>query len=516
MNHIRPSLILLFVLSFLFLFSGCAEYSSTESGRLEIRFSEPKTKKIYLPSISLDIASYKITLTNGSETKTYEVEKQDSLVIESLLPGLWTIEVAGYNSWDGSASQVSGQQVAALEKQSNGSRSMVCSVKRGDVTSLSLTLVPISEGTGTLSLTVNWPQESPGSSLILTNPILKIEVSGYNAHGSVYEDNSSYSEEFVVDNVANTHEQVLENLVPGWYEIKTSLIPQNATGDATLFYRSIDFAQVVPNDETGTSGLLDITAEMLVTGSIDWSFTLDMEQALENLSITQVMADEVAYAEVLQHFSCTYESPTASYQWYVDGVAVTEETCQSLSYNFSNHGLHRVMVAVQDGGVVNGEEITMDIKPAYTIGNHGQAGGWVFYCDTEGSYEGWTYLEGAPEDLPDTMTWSNVTDVFVGTSREIGTGAANTVAITEQEGHETSAALACTLYNYGGFDDWFLPSIDELKKLVEVNTQFSLFTIGEDMWSSSEGQAYAAYDHTGGLVYKGNSSSCTVRPIRSF
>ncbi len=118
MKHIRPpSLILLFVLSFLFLFIGCAEYGSTESGKLKISFSEPKAREIYLPSIPpLDIVSYKITLTNGSETKTYEIEKRDSLVVEGLLPGTWTIEVAGYNGWDASASQVSGQQVAALEK----------------------------------------------------------------------------------------------------------------------------------------------------------------------------------------------------------------------------------------------------------------------------------------------------------------------------------------------------------------------------------------------------------------
>nr|WP_321307035.1 hypothetical protein [uncultured Sphaerochaeta sp.] len=516
MKHIHPSLILLFVLSFLFLFSGCAEYSSTESGRLEILFSEPKTKEIYLPFIPLDIASYKITLTSGSETNTYEVATQDSLVVEGLLPGIWTIEVVGYNGWDSSASQVSGQQVAALQKNQEGNRLVACSVKRGKVTSESLMLVPISEGTGMLTLTVNWPQQDQGSSLILNNPRLEIEVRGYNAHNSVYEDNTSYSELVVVSDAAHTATRTLSTLVPGWYEIQTRLIPQNATGDATLFYRSLDFAQVVPNDTTGTIGVLDITDEMLVTGSIDWSFSEDMEQALENLAITQPNADEVAYTDVLQHFSCSYETPTASYQWYVDGVSISGETNKTFYHRFGEHGAHRVLVAVKDGGVVNGEEITMDIKPAYTIGNHGQAGGWVFYCDTEGLYEGWTYLEGAPEDLSTLMAWSNITSTLVGTSRDIGSGEANTAAIIAQTGHASSAALACTKYSKNGIKDWFLPSVDELKMLIEVNTQFSLFTVDKDMWSSSEGLAHAAYDHKEGLVYKGNDSSCTVRPIRSF
>ena len=515
MKHIRPSLILLFVLSFLFLFSGCAEYSSTESGRLEILFSEPKTKEIYLPFIPLDIASYKITLTSGSETKTYEVGKQDSLVIEGLLPGIWTIEVAGYNGWDASASQVSGQQVATLEKNQEGNRLVACSVKRGEVTSTSLAMVPFSEGTGTLTLTVNWPQENQGSSLILNNPILDVYIKGYNAHGSVYEDNSSYTKSLLMPGTVNFFTTILLNMPPGWYEIQTRLYPNNATGDATLFYRSLDFAQVVPNDTTGTIGVLDITDEMLVTGSIDWSFSEDMEQALENLSINQVRADEVDYAGVIQHFSCTYESPTASYQWYVDGVAVTGETNQTFSYNFSNHGLHRVMVAVQDGGVVNGEEIIMDIKPAYTVGNHGQAGGWVFYCDTEGLYEGWTYLEGAPEDLATPMAWSNITNVLVGTSRDIGSGEANTSAIIAQEGHTSSAALACTQYKRNGFQDWFLPSVDELEVFIANNTDFAnQIALDKEYWSSTD--SLASFANIRSSMSKIKNNEYEVRPIRSF
>ncbi len=223
MKHIRLSLILPCLLSFLFLFSGCVEYGSTESGRLAIHFSEPKAREIYLPSISLDIVSYKITLTSGSETKTYEVEKQESLIIEGLLPGIWTIEVAGYNGWDTVASQVSGQQVAALQKNQEGNRLVACNVKRGEATSASLLLVPISEGTGMLTFTVNWPQLD--SSLILNNPRLEIEVRGYNAHGSVYEDNSSFSESIVINDAAHTATRTLSTLVPGWYEIQTRLIP---------------------------------------------------------------------------------------------------------------------------------------------------------------------------------------------------------------------------------------------------------------------------------------------------
>lgn len=103
-------------------------------------------------------------------------------------------------------------------------------MKRGEITSASLTMVPLSEGTGTLTLTVNWPQENQGSSLILNNPILDLYIKGFNAHGSVYEDNSSYTKSLVMPGTTNFYTTILLNMPPGWYEIQTRLYPNNATG----------------------------------------------------------------------------------------------------------------------------------------------------------------------------------------------------------------------------------------------------------------------------------------------
>jgi hypothetical protein len=97
----------------------------------------------------------------------------------------------------------------------------------------------------------------------------------------------------------------------------------------------------------------------------------------------------------------------------------------------------------------------------YAIGDDGPAGGKVFYV-TNGGLHG---LEAAPVDQSDAAEWgcfeNNVTGA-VGTA--IGTGAQNTDAIVSFDGCDdgSPAALAATGYSLNGYDDWFLPSKDEL------------------------------------------------------
>lgn len=508
--------LLLIFSSLVLLFSGCADYGSQTLGTLEFRFLRSAQKAVYSPSIALDIASYQIVLDSGTETKTYALQTQTALVVEGLIPGLWSIAVTAYNGWDADTSQVSGQRVATLPKQADGTRSVQYNVKRGQVTTANLSLVPLNEGTGSLTLTIDWSQ----SSLILENPRLEIDIRGYNEHSGFYDDNSSYSQSLVVEDASDTYTTTLQNLVPGWYEIQTRLIAQNTEGDANLFYQSIDFARVAAEDTQGTIGTLPITDEMLATGTIDWVFTEDMEQALQGLALSRDTSDNVLYTGITQKFSCSYESPTASYQWYVDGIPVADADEKTFSHVFTEGGTSRVLVAVKDGSVINGAELTVEVLQGYEIGSTGQAGGVIFFCDTDDIYE-WTYLEAAPEDLIDSpMPWSNIQNELVhGTLDAIGTGAANTAKIIDQEGHISSAALACTLYSNAGYEDWFLPSIEELKLLIENNEEIA--QTEQLYWSSTEGSYRTAKVKSSlrSLSFnKGGSSNYDiyVRPIRSF
>ena len=112
----------------------------------------------------------------------------------------------------------------------------------------------------------------------------------------------------------------------------------------------------------------------------------------------------------------------------------------------------------------------------YEVGETGPAGGIVFY--DKGSYsDGWRYLEVAPASTEWTSKPWGGFGTAVGTAAQgtaIGTGEANTQAIVAAYGDiepyasrtDYAAKLAADL-DHGGYDDWFLPSRDELNEMYE-------------------------------------------------
>ena len=79
---------------------------------------------------------------------------------------------------------------------------------------------------------------------------------------------------------------------------------------------------------------------------------------------------------------------------------------------------------------------------AYSLGDPGPAGGWIFYVDG-----GTTYYEAAPIDNVSTGLWSNITNASTGgTGASIGDGSTNTPLITGQGSHIYSCAGLCEAY----------------------------------------------------------------------
>jgi len=139
----------------------------------------------------------------------------------------------------------------------------------------------------------------------------------------------------------------------------------------------------------------------------------------------------------------------------------------------------------------------------YNIGDPGPAGGIVFYDkgDTSG---GWRYLEAAPADTEFSAEWGLYGTDILNTSTGIGTGMANTTAIVEaivaaSAGQmapiTNTAAQRCDALEFGGFDDWFLPSKDELNLMYEniegFNTTGRIVTV--TYWSSSAYRGHSRY-----------------------
>ena len=156
----------------------------------------------------------------------------------------------------------------------------------------------------------------------------------------------------------------------------------------------------------------------------------------------------------------------------------------------------------------------------YAVGDTGPATGIVFY--DKGSYsDGWRYLESATSDQGVATAWINggatQTTLNGNTSTAIGTGHANSDAIVAQTDHTDSAAKVCLDYTYGGYDDWFLPSKDELDQMYQQEGVIGGFV--SDYWSSSEdaaGHAWLQSFGNGDQVSGDKNDGMYVRAVRAF
>ena len=124
--------------------------------------------------------------------------------------------------------------------------------------------------------------------------------------------------------------------------------------------------------------------------------------------------------------------------------------------------------------------------------------------------------------------YSNI-DSTVSGATSTWDGLANTNLLKAQIGATSGAWKLCDDYSYGGFTDWYLPAMDELKLLESnrFNVNKTLSTIGgatqlvnQFYWSSTEINATGAFYLSGGLDYITNGSKSTnnlnVRAIRKF
>lgn len=145
-------------------------------------------------------------------------------------------------------------------------------------------------------------------------------------------------------------------------------------------------------------------------------------------------------------------------------------------------------------------------------------GGKIFYLEKDGKHG----LIAAPEDMPIYVPWGCENRVIPGTNfTYIGAGMQNTKRIVEVCGEVTAASL-CNDLNVGGYEDWYLPSKDELL-LMYANRSFignMRNGVWEPYWSSSQYEPeLRAFMHnfgTGFTTHESKKNEYWVRAIRSF
>ena len=172
-------------------------------------------------------------------------------------------------------------------------------------------------------------------------------------------------------------------------------------------------------------------------------------------------------------------------------------------------------------------DIRSGVVYEYKIGDLGPAGGIIFHMrnDSEGQH----YMEAAPVDLP-SAEWGLLgiyTDA-TGTTA----GKQNTVRLMEalnRNGESGKAAQLCNEYTLNGYNDWFLPSYDEILYMYNNLRKRGLGGFNNDLyWTSTQGgrtlmgthNTFAKDFNTSTspqyLGVFGKDMVCSVRAIRTF
>jgi len=144
----------------------------------------------------------------------------------------------------------------------------------------------------------------------------------------------------------------------------------------------------------------------------------------------------------------------------------------------------------------------------YYIGQ-AYAGGIIFYVDSTGQHG----LVAAPTDQSSDAEWGCYGTSIPGTSSAIGTGAANTTLIVNGCSETGIAARICDDLVLNGYDDWFLPSDDEMSWMWYYRSIIGGFAYN-DYWTSTESSANYAY--TEGMRTEVKYHNINVRAVREF
>jgi len=175
----------------------------------------------------------------------------------------------------------------------------------------------------------------------------------------------------------------------------------------------------------------------------------------------------------------------------------------------------------QNGNRINYKDNYEPPLPTYQIGDYGPAGGIIFY-DKRNNSGGWRYLEAALVDAEFQAAWS-VNRTFVGNTKiVIGSGRQNTQLLVnkfQQTEDANTAAQIVSVFNYGGFNDWFLPSQAELDQLYGNLKRKNLGGFKDELyWASDdanrEGKTSVINFMDGTVSYSEKENIHYVRPVR--
>lgn len=372
-----------------FIIPGCSMESGVPEGSLVIQVQEAMTRNIFestntLTGDGMNIKGYKITLIPPGTDKGFigmvyhRKADRSPIVLEALEPGLWGMEIAGYNGWNDNTNEVSGEQIAYLDQGST-----TFSIQRGTITSKQAVLVPMRSDTGALDIVIDWSAlDSVDEQKLYNNPDVSVKVTQINDRFSNYpttnwNDASSTSvttetKAGTLDAGGNSSTISFTELPVGWYEVVATLTSSSSQTSNVTQLKRMGYVRVIDDgasaDAVKTTGTFTITdATSFATGSLDLSISEEMDPL--TVSFTEIGSPEginypnsdgfgsEAYGSFEVGATGADEANTLSYAWYVNGELVSGQTAASMIYSFSEAGQYTITSVVYetkaDGSAVN-------------------------------------------------------------------------------------------------------------------------------------------------------------------
>ncbi|NQU87355.1 MAG: DUF1566 domain-containing protein [Mariniphaga sp.] len=170
--------------------------------------------------------------------------------------------------------------------------------------------------------------------------------------------------------------------------------------------------------------------------------------------------------------------------------------------------------AANSVGTGYGNEVSF-LTPPLALGQS-YRGGVIYYIDNSGEHG----LIAAASDQSINAQWFNGKSYIRtgATGAEVGEGNANTIMIINKQGEGIYAAAYCYNLELNGYDDWFLPSKDELNLIFQQKELIGGFS-NDFYWSSTEygeGSAWEQVFNSGTQYYVNKNFQIHVRAIRAF
>ncbi|NLJ43069.1 MAG: TonB-dependent receptor plug domain-containing protein [Bacteroidales bacterium] len=300
--------------------------------------------------------------------------------------------------------------------------------------------------------------------------------------------------------------QAIQNPVSGDSSARVSAIVDGLMPGATYHYRVVasnSFGQGTGYDVTFTTkGGVPEAGEVRATNTTPWSVQLN--GTVNPHDIPTRVAFE--YGTDLN-----YGMSIAAMQDRITG-GIPVSVSATLTGLQAGTLYHFRMIAENEKGTVKSEDAVF--RAQYVPGEFIN-GGYIFYIDKTGEHG----LVCAPSDLQQTSAWGNCIPAGAA-GKAPGTGKTNTEEIIRGCNEIPTAAGLCHDLVMNGYNDWFLPSVDELQLMYRSLHEKGLGGFKETYYWSSTQDKYGAWVVS---FYYGNKSNqnrdrqgVLIRPVRAF